>query len=111
MKCPAPALKELWFKMGSSAEANGVITLHDTEPEVHRKMCRAFSGGGGTLEDMRGKGANRHADVVYQFIRVFCRATILTRRWQRSMAGVGCTAPRSRTLPWMSLYGHVLSEW
>ncbi|RNF09479.1 tryptophanyl-tRNA synthetase [Trypanosoma conorhini] len=67
-----PALKGLQFKMSSSAEANGVITLHDTEQEVRRKMRRAFSGGGGTLQDMRAHGVNLDADVAYQFIRFFC---------------------------------------
>ncbi|KAF8307194.1 hypothetical protein TcBrA4_0020620 [Trypanosoma cruzi] len=58
--------------MSSSSEGNGVITLHDTEQEVRKKLRKAFSGGGGTLEDMRAEGVNLHADVAYRLIRFFC---------------------------------------
>ncbi|KAF8303401.1 hypothetical protein TcBrA4_0049010 [Trypanosoma cruzi] len=80
--------------MSSSAEGNGVITLHDTEQEVRKKLRKAFSGGGGTLEDMRAEGVNLHADVAYQLIRFFCPDDNLLAEVSRSTAGARRTAPR-----------------
>ncbi|KPA84105.1 putative mitochondrial tryptophanyl-tRNA synthetase [Leptomonas pyrrhocoris] len=67
-----PALKGLEHKMSSSAEENGVITLHDTDKQVRKKMRKAFSGGSGTLAQMQAKGANLEVDVAYQYLRFFC---------------------------------------
>ncbi|GET88677.1 tryptophanyl-tRNA synthetase, putative [Leishmania tarentolae] len=67
-----PALKGLEHKMSSSAEENGVITLHDTDKQVRKKLRRAFSGGCATLEEMKETGANLEVDVAYQYLRFFC---------------------------------------
>lgn len=67
-----PALKGLEHKMSSSAEENGVITLHDTDKQVRKKLRRAFSGGCATLEQMQETGANLEVDVAYQYLRFFC---------------------------------------
>ncbi|RNF09675.1 tryptophanyl-tRNA synthetase [Trypanosoma rangeli] len=120
MKCRAPALlhtkflpalKGLRFKMSSSAEANGVITLHDTEQEVQRKMRRAFSGGGGTLEDMRGNGANLHADVAYQFIRFFCPDDDLVAEVAAKYGRGEMHSVAVKDLAADVVVRHVLSEW
>ncbi|AAZ12991.1 tryptophanyl-tRNA synthetase, putative [Trypanosoma brucei brucei TREU927] len=66
-----PALKGMRLKMSSSAEESGVITLHDSPEQVQKKMKKAFSGGSGTLDDMKTKGVDLEADVAYQFIRFF----------------------------------------
>jgi tryptophanyl-tRNA synthetase len=67
-----PALKGLEHKMSSSAKENGVITLHDTDKEVRKKMRKAFSGGSPTLVQMQAGGANLEVDVAYQYLRFFC---------------------------------------
>lgn len=67
-----PALKGLEHKMSSSAEKNGVITLHDTDKQVRSKMRKAFSGGSATLAQMQASGANLEVDVAYQYLRFFC---------------------------------------
>ncbi|KAG5478622.1 hypothetical protein LSCM1_06025 [Leishmania martiniquensis] len=67
-----PALQGLQHKMSSSAEDKGVITLHDTDKQVRKKLRRAFSGGCGTLKQMRDTGANLEVDVAYQYLRFFC---------------------------------------
>lgn len=67
-----PALKGLEHKMSSSAEENGVITLHDTDKQVRKKMRKAFSGGSATLAEMQASGANLEVDVAYQYLRFFC---------------------------------------
>lgn len=67
-----PALRGLAHKMSSSAEENGVITLHDTDKQVHKKMRKAFSGGSGTLAQMQQSGADLDVDVAYQYLRFFC---------------------------------------
>lgn len=106
-----PALKGMKFKMSSSAEANGVITLHDTEQQVRKKMRKAFSGGGGTLEDMRTKGVDLNADVAYQFIRFFCPDdklfTEVTERYTRGEMN----SAEVKNLAADVVMQHVLSEW
>ncbi|KAG5504721.1 hypothetical protein GH5_05347 [Leishmania sp. Ghana 2012 LV757] len=67
-----PALKGLEHKMSSSSEENGVITLHDTDKQVRKKLRRAFSGGCATLQQMRKTGANLEVDVAYQYLQFFC---------------------------------------
>lgn len=67
-----PALKGAAHKMSSSAESNGVILLTDNLPTIQRKLRKAFSGGSGTMEDLRQNGANLDADVAFHFIRTFC---------------------------------------
>ncbi|TPP51391.1 Hus1-like family protein [Leishmania donovani] len=67
-----PALKGLEHKMSSSAEEKGVITLHDTDKQVRKKLRRAFSGGCATLEQMQEAGAILEVDVAYQYLRFFC---------------------------------------
>lgn len=53
-----PALKGLQHKMSSSAADQGVITLHDSDSTVHKRLRKAFSGGSGTLAQMQHDGAN-----------------------------------------------------
>ncbi|CAJ1025983.1 putative tRNA synthetases class I (W and Y) [Leishmania utingensis] len=88
-----PALKGLEHKMSSSAEENGVITLHDTDKQVRKKLRRAFSGGCATLEQMQETGANLKVDVAYQYLRFFCRDDALfadvTQRYGRGTMNSG----------------------
>lgn len=67
-----PALKGLEHKMSSSSAEHGVVSLHDTDQQVRKKMRRAFSGGRGTLEEMKVHGADLEVDVAYQYLHFFC---------------------------------------
>ncbi|KAG5504344.1 hypothetical protein JKF63_04793 [Porcisia hertigi] len=88
-----PALKGLEHKMSSSAETNGVITLHDTDKQVRKKMRCAFSGGCATLEQMQKTGANLEVDVAYQYLRFFCPDdalfTDVTHRYRSGLMNSG----------------------
>lgn len=66
-----PALKGPGFKMSSSAEHNGVVLLSDSDEAVRKKMRSAFSGGRGTLEDLKAHGPDMESDVAMQYIRFF----------------------------------------
>lgn len=66
-----PALKGPTHKMSSSAVQNGVLSLSDTPAEIRTKVRSAFSGGSGTLEDLRRDGPNLDVDVAFQMCRVF----------------------------------------
>ncbi|KAF5215395.1 hypothetical protein ECC02_011923 [Trypanosoma cruzi] len=120
MKCCAPALlhtkflpalKGAQFKMSSSAEGNGVITLHDTEQEVRKKVRKAFSGGGGTLEDMRAEGVNLHADVAYQLIRFFCPDDNLLAEVTSKYSRGEMNSAEVKELAADVVVRHVLSGW
>lgn len=66
-----PALKGLTHKMSSSAEQNGTILLSDDTEVIKKKIQSSFSGGHGTMEMLREKGANLDIDVPYQLLRYF----------------------------------------
>ena len=66
-----PALKGATRKMSSSAEQDGVILLTDNRDTVRAKVKRAFSGGKGTLEELRATGADLDADVAVQLLRYY----------------------------------------
>lgn len=66
-----PALKGASHKMSSSAEQHGTILLSDSPTEVKKKLRSAFSGGRGTLEELKLHGPDLEADVAYQYLRYF----------------------------------------
>jgi tryptophanyl-tRNA synthetase len=66
-----PALKGATSKMSSSAEQNGVVLLTDNLDTVRRKLRRAFSGGSGTLDELRANGPDLAADVAFQLLCFF----------------------------------------
>jgi tryptophanyl-tRNA synthetase len=66
-----PALKGAMHKMSSSAENNGVVLLSDNRDTISKKLRKAFSGGSGTLEDLKRDGPDLDADVAYQLLRHF----------------------------------------
>ncbi|ORC83711.1 tryptophanyl-tRNA synthetase [Trypanosoma theileri] len=120
MKCQAPALlhtkflpalKGMTFKMSSSAEMNGVITLHDTKEQVCKKMRRAFSGGGGTLADMQTKGVDLDADVAYQFIRFFSPDDKLFEEVTTKYSAGEMNSAQVKDMAADVVMRHVLSEW
>ena len=74
-----PALKGATNKMSSSAEQNGVVLLTDDLAMTRAKLRRAFSGGSGTLEELKTKGPDLDADVAYQLIRFFAPTNTLDR--------------------------------
>jgi tryptophanyl-tRNA synthetase len=82
-----PALKGPTHKMSSSAEQNGVILLTDPQEIVLKKMKKAFSGGSGTLEELKVKGPDLDVDVAYQFLRIFAKddavVEAVTKDYQR----------------------------
>lgn len=106
-----PALKGLEHKMSSSAEENGVITLHDTDKQVRKKMRRAFSGGRATLEEMRERGADLDVDVAYQYLRFFCPDEAFfadaTDRYGRGLMNSGEVKDAAADC----LIRHVLHDW
>lgn len=106
-----PALKGLAHKMSSSAEQNGVITLHDTDAQVFKKMRKAFSGGSGTLEEMRDKGADFDVDVAYQFIKFFCKDEQLFREVTERYGSGTMNSGEVKTIAAEVVIRDVLTDW
>ena len=58
----------------SKSRPNSAIFLLEDEKSIERKIKRAFSGGGATLEEHRKRGANLEVDVCYKILRVIDRS-------------------------------------
>ncbi|EPY28570.1 tryptophanyl-tRNA synthetase [Strigomonas culicis] len=106
-----PALKGLTHKMSSSAEQNGVITLHDTDRQVQKKLRKAFSGGSGTLEEMRTSGANLDVDVAFQFLRFFCPDEALFAHVAQAYGTGGMNSGEVKDLAAETVIKYVMTEW
>lgn len=106
-----PALKGATHKMSSSAESNGVIMLTDDDATIQRKMRKAFSGGCGTLEELKSKGADLDVDVAFQFIRVFAKDDSFVERVQRDYTSGSLNSGQVKDLAAEVLSTDVLSEW
>ncbi|KAK3591146.1 hypothetical protein CHS0354_040213 [Potamilus streckersoni] len=66
-----PALQGAQSKM-SASDPTSSIFLTDTNEEIKTKINKyAFSGGGATLEEHKGKGGNCEIDVSYQYLTFF----------------------------------------
>ena len=66
-----PSMKGATHKMSSSGEQQGVVLLSDDDKQVRSKISKAFSGGRGTLEELKEFGPDLDADVAFQLIRFF----------------------------------------
>jgi tryptophanyl-tRNA synthetase len=68
-----PDLVDPKEKMSKSRPTSAIFLLED-EKSIGRKIKKAFSGGGATLEEHRKKGANLEVDVCYKILRVIDRS-------------------------------------
>lgn len=66
-----PSMKGATHKMSSSGEQHGVVLLSDDDKQVKSKLSKAFSGGRGTLEELKEFGPDLDADVAFQLLRFF----------------------------------------
>nr|CCC92005.1 putative tryptophanyl-tRNA synthetase [Trypanosoma congolense IL3000] len=106
-----PALRGMKFKMSSSGEEGGVITLHDTAEQVQKKMRKAFSGGSGTLNDMKVKGVDLSVDVAYQYLYFFCPDDMLLDEVTRKYAAGDMNSGDVKDLAANVVVRHVLRDW
>lgn len=106
-----PALKGMTHKMSSSAEENGVISLHDTDSQIQKKMRRAFSGGRATIEEMKKLGADIDADVAYQFIRFFSTDDDLFRSVTEKYSSGEMNSGQVKDMAAEVLVRDVLADW
>ncbi|CAD2219138.1 tryptophanyl-tRNA synthetase [Angomonas deanei] len=106
-----PALKGLEHKMSSSAEQNGVITLHDTDQQVKKKLRKAFSGGRATIEEMREKGADLETDVAYQFIKFFSPDDALLEKVTKEYQSGDMNSGTVKDIAAEVVVEHVMKDW
>ncbi|KPI86061.1 putative Tryptophanyl-tRNA synthetase [Leptomonas seymouri] len=106
-----PALKGLEHKMSSSAAENGVITLHDTDKQVRKKLRKAFSGGCGTLAQMQANGANLEVDIAYQYLRFFCTDDAVLDEVTRKYSSGTMSSGEVKDLAADCIISNVLHEW
>ncbi|CUG89126.1 tryptophanyl-tRNA synthetase, putative [Bodo saltans] len=106
-----PALKGATHKMSSSAESNGVVLLTDDLATIQRKLRKAFSGGGGTMEDLKNNGADLDTDVAYQFVRTFSADDALVASTGEGYRAGSLTSVDVKELAAKVLWDEILSHW